>query len=120
MNFNCIIMVLHITHCHAEDPLDQFNWKNASISYQRDWMRYVQKLLEIILKTQKVMPSYFIVYKSEKYYLMNNINNNYESQDIYNVNQWHIKDFPDRSAISLRWRHQHIFRPFLLPFDSIM
>ena len=73
MNFNCIIMVLYITYSHAEDPLDQFNWKNVSISYQRNWMRYVQKLLEINLETNKVIPLYLLCVNQNKNYQKKNV-----------------------------------------------
>ena len=53
-------MAMYITHSHAEDPLDHFNWKNVSITYQRDWMQYVHKLLEDILETNKVMNLYLL------------------------------------------------------------
>ena len=61
MIFKCVkkffffgMLIVCYSMNYAEDPLDHFNWKNSSISYQRDWMRYVQKVLEISLKSEKV------------------------------------------------------------------
>ena len=74
MNFNCTkrisfcstFLILYTAHSHAEDPLDQFNWKNVSIPYQRDWMQYVQKLLERILETKRVMPLHLFCVNQKK------------------------------------------------------
>ena len=77
-------MAMYITHSHVEDPLDHFNWKNVSITYQRDWMQYVHKLLEVILETNKVMNLYLLCVNRENNFRTVLLSTNCEGSEIKN------------------------------------